>query len=119
MSEALAPTEPVRKAEINLRLAQFEFPPMQDVLLVGRKAPIGAEAAKRMVEALSPDQYELFVLDHELFEAAVIRKSLLNVVPKESLIPIVLEESSRIADDSMIIKIGINAVIQVSRLVSL
>jgi len=92
---------------------------MQDVLLVGRKAPIGAEAAKRMVEALSPDQYELFVLDHELFEAAVIRKSLLNVVPKESLFPIVLEESSRIADDSMIIKIGINVVIQVSRLVSI
>ncbi|MBO8129218.1 MAG: hypothetical protein H0Z39_08490 [Peptococcaceae bacterium] len=45
-----------KKAEIQLSLSEFEIPPMQDVLLVGNEAPIGPEAARRMVDALSPDQ---------------------------------------------------------------
>ncbi|MEW6275696.1 MAG: hypothetical protein AB1556_11405 [Bacillota bacterium] len=115
------PPEPglVRKAEINLRLSEFEFPPMQDLLLIGRKAPIGPEAARRMADALSPDQYEIFPLDHELFEAAVVRKSILKIIPKENLFPVILEESSRIATEGMVIKIYVNATIQVSKVVSL
>lgn len=110
---------PVRKAEINLRLSEFEFPPMQDMLLIGKKAPIGPEAARRMADALSPDQYEIVPLEHDLFEAAVVRKSILKIVPKESLLPVVLEESSRIATEGMVIKIYVNATIQVSKVVTL
>lgn len=111
--------ELVRKAEINLRLSEFEFPPMQDVLLIGRKAPIGPEAAKRMVDALSPDQYEVIPLSHDLFEAAVVRKSVLKIIPQESLFPIVLEECTRIATENMIIKVCVNVTIQVNRVVSI
>jgi len=35
-----------KKAEICMRLSEFEMPPMQDVLIVGKKAPIGPEAAR-------------------------------------------------------------------------
>lgn len=108
----------VRKAEINLRLSEFEFPPMQDLLLIGRKAPIGPEAARRMADALSPDQYEVIPLDHELFEA-VVRKSILKIIPRENLFPVILEESSRIATEGMVIKVYVNATIQVSKVVSL
>ena len=109
----------VRKAEINLRLSEFEFPPMQDMLLIGRKAPIGPEAARRMADALSPDQYEIVPLEHTLFEAAVVRKSILKIVPKENLFPLILEEGSRIATEGMVIKVCVNATILVSKVVSL
>lgn len=40
--------ETVKRAEINMRLSEFEMPPMQDILIVGKKAPIGPEAARRI-----------------------------------------------------------------------
>ena len=107
--------ESTKKAEISMRLSEFEMPPMQDVLIVGKKAPIGPEGARRMADALSPDQYDIIRIDHEAIEAVVIRKSLLNILPKEKLIPLVLEEGGRIATPSMIIKVQVNIVLQVSR----
>ncbi len=34
-------SENSRKADIQMRLTEFEMPPMQDVLIVGKMAPIG------------------------------------------------------------------------------
>lgn len=111
--------EPTRKGEIALRLSEFEFPPMQDVLLVGRRAPIGPEAVRRMVDALSPEQYEIIRLDHPLFEAVVVKKSLLRLLPRETLLPIILEEGERVATENTIVKVQVNVVIHVSRVVEL
>ncbi|MDI3535367.1 MAG: hypothetical protein PWQ82_1732, partial [Thermosediminibacterales bacterium] len=49
-------TEPLRKADITIKLSEFEIPPMQDIMLVGKKAPIGPEAVRQMVDAVSPEQ---------------------------------------------------------------
>jgi hypothetical protein len=111
--------ESTKKAEITIRLSEFEMPPMQDVLIVGKRAPIGPEAARRMVDILSPDQYEIVRVDHALIEAIVIRKALLNMLPKEKLIALILEEGGRIANESTIIKAQINIILQVSKTVEL
>ncbi|MQL51676.1 hypothetical protein GFC01_05250 [Desulfofundulus thermobenzoicus] len=115
----LRPFEMGRKAEISIRLSEFEIPPMQDVLVVGKKAPIGPEAVKRMVDALSPEQYVVIRLEHEIFEAAVLKKSLLKFIPQEKLLPIVLEECSAIATDDSVIKAQLNIVVQVNRAVDI
>ncbi|MBU4533721.1 MAG: hypothetical protein U1D96_04060 [Eubacteriales bacterium] len=111
--------EPTRKGEIILRLSEFEFPPMQDVLLTGRKAPIGPEAVRRMVEALSPEQYEIIRLEHPLFDAVVLKKSLLKLLPREKLLPIILEEGERVATENTIVKVHVSVIIHVSRAVEL
>ncbi|MCL6614649.1 MAG: hypothetical protein K6U03_08570 [Firmicutes bacterium] len=115
----LYPAESMRKAEMVIRLSEFEIPPMQDVLLVGKKAPIGPEAARRMVDALSPEQYEIVRLEHQIFEAVVVKKSLLKLLPREKLLPILLEECERVADEGSVVKAQVNVVIQVSRVVDL
>lgn len=111
--------EATRKGEITLRLSEFEFPPMQDILLVGRRAPIGPEAVRRMVDALSPEQYEIIRLEHPLFEAVVVKKSLLKLLPRDKLMPIVLEEGERVATENTILKVQVSVVIHVSRAVEL
>lgn len=58
-----------KKADIKMRMSEFEMPPMQDALFVGRHAPIGPEAARRMVDVLSPDQYEILEVEHAIIEA--------------------------------------------------
>jgi hypothetical protein len=113
------PSESKRKADVTIRLSEFEIPPMQDVLLVGKRAPIGPEAIRRMVNALSPDQYEVIQLNHDIFEAAVLKKSLVKLLPEEKLLPIILEEGTRIATEKTVVKAQVNIVIQVSRVVDL
>lgn len=107
--------ESMKKAEITMRLSEFEMPPMQDVLLVGKRAPIGPEAARRMVDILSPEQYEIIKVDHSAIEAIVIRKVLLNMLPQEKLVALILEEGGKIANEAMIIKAQVNIVLQVSK----
>ncbi|PAB59797.1 hypothetical protein [Anaeromicrobium sediminis] len=108
-----------KKAEVSIRLSEFEMPPMQDVLLVGKRAPIGAEGAKRMVNILSPDQYKIIKLDHHALEALVVRKTLLEMLPEDKLVKVILEEGGQIANESIILKMQVNITIQVSRSIDL
>lgn len=112
-------SEPLRKAEMTIRLSEFEIPPMQDALLVGKKAPIGPEAVRRMVDAVSPEQYEIIRIEHQVFEAAVLKRSLLKLLPEDKLLPILLEECERVADEQAVVKAQVNIVIQVNRAVDL
>jgi hypothetical protein len=108
-----------RRAEVTVRFSEFEFPPMQDALLVGKRAPIGPHAARRMIDVLSPDQYEVFPVEHEVIEAAVVRKNLLRMVPAEKLLPFLLEEGGKIATETTIVKVQVKVVVEVSRAVEL
>lgn len=111
--------ESTKKAEITMRLSEFEVPPMQDVLIVGRKAPIGPEAARRMVDILSPEQYEIIEIEHPVIEAIVIRKSLTNMIAKDKLIALILDEGGKVANESTIIKAHLNIVLQISKSIDL
>lgn len=108
-----------KKAEITMRMSEFEMPPMQDVLIVGRRAPIGPEAARRMVDILSPDQYEIVKVDHPAIEAMVVRKALFSMLPKEKLVEVLIEEGERVANESIIVKAQVNIVLQVSKAIDL
>ena len=104
-----------RKAEVIIRLSEFEMPPMQDVLFVGRQAPIGPEAARRMVDALSPDQYEIIPVSDGAVEALVVRKRLFSIFPRERLIPLLLEESTGIAAETSVVKAHVSIDVVVTR----
>ncbi len=109
----------MRKIDINIGLSEFEIPPMQDILLVGKKAAIGPEAIRQMVSALSPDQYEVVRVDHDIFEAAVIKKSLVKLLPQDKLLPLILEEGACLATDKMVVKARVHIGVHVSRVVDL
>jgi len=111
--------EGTKKAEITIRFSEFEMPPMQDVLIVGKRAPIGPEAARKMVDILSPEQYEIVRIEHEAVEAIVLRKALLNMLPKEKLVDLIMEEGGSVANEMMIVRAQINIVLQVSKSIKL
>jgi hypothetical protein len=112
---SLTASEFGRKAQVNIRLSDFEIPPMQDILLIGKKAPIGPEAVRRMIDAMSPDQYEIITLENQTFEALVIKKTLLKQISKDKLIPIILEEGELIGTEEIVIKAQINIVYEINR----
>ncbi|OXM87303.1 hypothetical protein [Paenibacillus rigui] len=108
-----------RKATLSLKMSEFEVPPMQDLLVIGRKAPIGPEAVRRMAEALSPEQFTVIKIDHPKVEAVLIRNSLLQMLEKEVLINIVLEEAERLINDTMVIRSELKIEVSVQREVEL
>ncbi|MBZ4647113.1 MAG: hypothetical protein JG777_2602 [Clostridia bacterium] len=108
-----------KKVEITMRMSEFEMPPMQDVLIVGRRAPIGPEAARRMVDILSPEQYEIIKIDHPAIEAMVVRKALFNILPQEKLVAFLLEEGGKVANESTIVKAQVNIVLRISKSIDL
>ncbi|HMM20039.1 MAG TPA: hypothetical protein PKA10_04815 [Selenomonadales bacterium] len=112
-------SEKSRKADVKMRLAEFEMPPMQDVLIVGKAAPIGPEAARRMVDILSPDQYVIEKVEHEVIEAVIIRKAVLNMIQRDKLVALILEEGEKIANDKMIIKVQVQITLEVHKSVEL
>ncbi|MDK2823421.1 MAG: hypothetical protein PWQ67_1576 [Clostridia bacterium] len=108
-----------KRAEVKVIFSEFEFPPMQDALLVGKRSPIGPEAARRMVDILSPDQYEIIEVNHDIIEAVVIRKSLSKMIPKEKLVAFLLEEGGNLADRDSIVKAQIKTFIEISRAIEI
>lgn len=111
--------ESTKGAEINIRFSEFEMAPMQDVLIIGKRAPIGPEAAKRVTDILSPGQYETIKIDNSIIEAIVIRKTLLNILPQDKLISLILEEGGKVANETAVIKAQVSCILQVSKLINL
>lgn len=108
-----------RKATISLKISEFEVPPMQDLLIIGRKAPIGPEAVRRMAQALSPEQFALVKMDHPKIEAVLLRNSLLQMIEEKVLMNIILEEAERMISDTMVLRSELKIAISVQREVDL
>lgn len=105
--------------EISMHISEFEMPPMQDVLIVGKLSPIGPEASRRMVDALAPGQFEVLAIEHPAIEAVVIRKALFNLLPRETLVEVILEEAGRISGETMITRAQVTISLRINRTVEL
>jgi hypothetical protein len=107
------------KATLSLKISEFEFPPMQDLLIIGKKAPVGTEAVRRMAEALSPEQFAIIKIDHSKIEAILLRKSIIQMIEKDVLVKIILEEAEHIISDTMILRSELKIAMSVQREVEL
>jgi hypothetical protein len=104
-----------RKATLSLKISEFEVPPMQDLLILGKNAPIGPEAVRRMAQALSPDQFIIIKIDHPKVEAVLIRQSLVQMLDQDVLIGIILEEAERMISDNMVLRSELKIEVSVQR----
>lgn len=104
-----------RRAMLSLKFSEFEMPPMQDLLIIGRRAPIGPEAVRRMAEALSPEQFSIIKIEHPKIEAVLVRNSLLQMLDEQVLLGIILEETESMISDSMVIRSELKVEVSVHR----
>lgn len=102
-----------RKAEIQMRFSEFDIPPLQDFLLIGRRAPIGPEAVRRMVDALAPGQYEIIMLKDSHIEAVAVKTTLFNLIPRDLLLDTILSEASKISDERSLVKAKLDIAISI------
>ncbi len=93
-----------KKANLEMHFSEFDLPPMQDLLIIGRRAPIGPKATRRMIDALAPGQYEVILVESGDIEAIAIKTSLFNWMSRDILIKTILEEGIKFASAKSLIK---------------
>lgn len=106
--QVISPLQQERHVELQIRYSAFDIPPIQDALIIGNRAPIGPVAARMMMEAVSPEQFEVVQVNHDLIQAIVVRKSLFRFLPQDRLIPTLLESAAELATAETLLKIKID-----------
>jgi hypothetical protein len=72
---------------VRVRLKSLELPPIKDGVVLGREAPIGAEALSRAMAILSKETYRRVRLgDDAIMSDALIRDSVLRKVGQQKLV---------------------------------
>src|SRR5262245_45303165 len=91
---------PQRRINIQLRFTRYEVPPLRDALIVGKRAPVGANSISRAFEELSPGTFILIRVEHPVVEAVLIRASDLRKLPQQELVSRLLRQADEMMDES-------------------
>ncbi|MBI2193473.1 MAG: hypothetical protein HYU36_15970 [Planctomycetes bacterium] len=96
-----------RQANLTMRFTQFRLPPVQDALVIGRRAPVGANAIGRAFQEMVPGIYRLIKMDHSVVEAVMIRESDLQKIPETELVPRILRQVDKLMGDTDTLHVAI------------
>jgi hypothetical protein len=91
---------PSRRINLQLRFTRYEVPPLRDALIVGKRAPIGANSISRAFEELSPGAFTLIKVEHPVVEGVLIRTSDLRKLPQQNLLSRLLHQADLMMDES-------------------
>ena len=93
-------TSPRRRINLELRFTQYHLPPLDSALIIGKRAPVGANGISRAFQELSPGTFQLIPVDHPMAEAVLVRASDLRKLPQRELIGRLLRLADQIMDES-------------------
>jgi len=96
-------------------LSTFHIPPCGEVLVLGKRCPIGPEAAKQMLEVVRPGQFELVKPEDDLIDAILVKTYLFKRAAKEALVNAIIEEARAIMGEESMITIRCDIVVSVKR----
>lgn len=100
---------PENKVHISARAFEFTIPPLRDMLVLGKKAPIGCIAMRRALELLIKTPYEHIELDDDdVISDILVRSHLLKRLPKETLINFVFSQVKPLMGPEEVLQIEID-----------
>ena len=104
-----------KEAFASMELSTFHIPPCGEILVLGKRAPVGPEGAKRMLDSVSPGQFEVIKVEDAMVEAILIKAYLFKRADKKALIAAVLEEASAIMSEDCMLRIKCDVLVSVKR----
>ena len=93
-------TSPRRRINLQLRFTQYHLPPLDSALIIGKRAPVGANGISRAFQELSPATFQLIPVEHPVAEALLVRVSDLRKLPQQALISRLLQLADQIMDEA-------------------
>lgn len=97
-----------RKATISMSFHQFQLPPIRDALVIGRRAPVGANGVARAFHEMVPGTFRLIQVEHPTIEAILVRESALRKLPEKELVPRILSHAERIMDEEDALHVSVD-----------
>jgi hypothetical protein len=91
---------PRRKINLQLRFTPYHLPPLDSALIIGKRAPVGANGISRAFQELSPATFQLIAVEHPVAEAVLVRASDLRKLPQQELIRRLLQLADQIMDET-------------------
>lgn len=87
------PNKSQRKVHISARINEYAVPPIKDMLVLGKEAPIGCIAMRRALELLIKTPFEhIEIEDDDVISDILVRSPVLRRIAKEELIAFVLDQ---------------------------
>lgn len=81
-----------KKFHISARISEYAIPPLKDMLVLGKEAPIGCIAMRRAIELLIKTPFEHIELDDDVISDVLVRQSILRRVSREGLVDFVITQ---------------------------
>ncbi|MCA9668421.1 MAG: hypothetical protein KC503_22675 [Myxococcales bacterium] len=107
-------------ARLRIDISRFRLPPVDSVLVIGRRAMIGPKAMAKAVEEMVPQAFELIAVDGDSpVEALLVRKVHLRRLPRERLVPIMLRHVEGLMDEQDMLHVRLEIEVSVTEQVEL
>ena len=104
-----------KRVLLNMDLSTFEIPPAGEVLVLGKRSPIGPEAAKRMLDITAPEEFELIQPEDDVIDGILVKKYLFLRADRESLMKAIMEEAKAILGERDMIHIKCDVTVGIRR----
>jgi hypothetical protein len=96
-----------RKINVTFRFKQFELPPVHSALILGKRAPVGANGTARAFQEMAPGLYRLVKVDHSIIEGILLRESDLRKVSEQELVARLVRQAERIMGENDVLHVVI------------
>ncbi|MFH1957376.1 MAG: hypothetical protein ABIJ15_02745 [bacterium] len=104
-----------KKALVNMELSTFEIPPAGDILVLGKRCPIGPQAAQKMLNTVAAHRFELVRPRSRAIDGILIRKHLFLRADRASLVNTIIDETSAIMSEECMLSIKCEIKVRISR----
>ncbi|HEC59104.1 hypothetical protein LCGC14_0670530 [marine sediment metagenome] len=101
---------------ISARISEYKMPPLEDMLVMGKDAPIGSIAMKKALDLLVKTPYEQIDVDDDVIGDILIRKSLLRRISREQLMSFVLTHIKSLLGPEEVLHMELNIDVHLSRI---
>ena len=104
-----------KKSLLDMELSTFEIPPAGEALVLGKRSPIGPEAAKRMLDNAAPEEFDLIQPEDDVVQGIMVRTFMFLRADREALIKMILEEAKPVMTDRCMLRVKCDIRIAVRR----
>lgn len=98
------------KYHLNAEISEYVIPPIKDMLVLGKDAPIGSIAMQRALTLLVNTPFENIAIENDpIISDILVRQALLRRIPRTGLIDFVLENIKPIIGLEEVLHIELDA----------
>ncbi|MFQ5698677.1 MAG: hypothetical protein ACE5IL_10390 [Myxococcota bacterium] len=95
------------RQSLRVRVTEYGVPPIHDVLVLGRGAPIGCAAIRKAVDLLVAHDFDHFEIDDPVVSDVITRSALLRRIPRQKLVDFILRRIKPLMDQTEIMHLDV------------